>query len=81
MEKDDVEMIGGLTSSLSLYAPIIDGRDRRAAAQLLSSLLYVPGVNGLKSFQEPQLESFQEPQLESFQETSREGLRQVARRT
>jgi hypothetical protein len=63
-----------LMSSLSLYAPIIDGRDRRAAAQLLSSLLYAPGINGLKSFQEPQLESFQEPQLESFQENQRESI-------
>ena len=79
MEKDEVEMIGGLTSSLSLYAPIIDGRDRRAAAQLLLSLSYAPGLNGLESFLEPQLESFQEPQLESLQETQRESIQETQR--
>ena len=45
-----------------------------AAVQSSSSLSYVPGVNGLRSFQEPQLESFQEPHFESFQETQHESI-------
>ena len=79
MEKDAAEMIGGLTSSLSLYAPIVNGRDCHAAVRSSSSLSYVPGVDGLESFQEPQLESFQEPQLESFQETQRESIQETQR--
>ena len=53
MEKDAVEMIGGLTSSLLLYAPIVNGRNGRTAARSSSSLSYAPGVNGLESFQIP----------------------------